>query len=269
METMAKWKGNHEICSFQANFKSQLRQDMETTWFPPANNVVSTWKQHCFHSWKWCCFHLVVSHHGNDVETKKVIISRLISSQNPGKWWKSHGFHMEVTSFPPVKMTWKQHCFHLVVSHHGKDIISAHGSNVKTTKVINSKPILSYIPSIPWKPPGFHVNTTWFPCGYHVVSMWKPQFPCGHHMVTMWTSHGFQVDTMWLSHGHHMVSGWKPCGFHLDTMWFLHGVHGFCMDTWFPPGHHFVSRKPHGNQLCMKPIGFLAYILLWLFCQRS
>ena len=34
MEMTWKQKGNCQIYSFQADFKSQLRQDMETMWFP-------------------------------------------------------------------------------------------------------------------------------------------------------------------------------------------------------------------------------------------
>ena len=51
METMEMtWRqqGNHKICSFQANFKPQSRQAMETTWFPHETDIIST--------------------HGNDVE---------------------------------------------------------------------------------------------------------------------------------------------------------------------------------------------------------
>ena len=45
METMEMtWKqqGNNKMCSFQANCKPQLRQDMETMWFPPGNDIIST-----------------------------------------------------------------------------------------------------------------------------------------------------------------------------------------------------------------------------------
>ena len=45
METMEMtWKlqENYNICSFKANFKLQLRQDMETMWFPPGNDIIST-----------------------------------------------------------------------------------------------------------------------------------------------------------------------------------------------------------------------------------
>ena len=45
METMEMtWKqqGNNKMCSFQANCKLQLRQDMETMWFPPGNDIIST-----------------------------------------------------------------------------------------------------------------------------------------------------------------------------------------------------------------------------------
>ena len=42
MEITQRQQENHEICSFQANFKPQLRQHMETMWFPPGNDIVPT-----------------------------------------------------------------------------------------------------------------------------------------------------------------------------------------------------------------------------------
>ena len=45
METMEMtWKqqGKNKMCSFQANCKPQLRQDMETMQFPPGNDIIST-----------------------------------------------------------------------------------------------------------------------------------------------------------------------------------------------------------------------------------
>ena len=43
MKMTWKQQGNYKIYSFQANFKPQLSQDMETMWFPPGTNtVVST-----------------------------------------------------------------------------------------------------------------------------------------------------------------------------------------------------------------------------------
>ena len=41
MEMTQRQQGNHEICSFQANFKMQLRQHMEMTLFPP---IEMMWK---------------------------------------------------------------------------------------------------------------------------------------------------------------------------------------------------------------------------------
>ena len=110
------------------------------------------------------------------------------------------GFPMKLTSFPPMEMTWKLHCFYLVVSHHGKDIISNNRNNKANFK-LHFKQVM---------------ETVWFPCGHHLVSMWRPLslhmdtmvsmwFLCGHNMVIMWTP---------------CVSRWIPCGFHVNTTWF-------------------------------------------------
>ena len=120
---------------------------------------------------------------------------------------------MKLTSFPPMEITWKIHCFHLVVSYHGKDIISTNRNNKANFK-LHFKQVM---------------ETVWFPCGHHLVSMWTPLglhvdimvsmwFPCGHHVVSMWTQHGYNVDTMWFPGGYHVVSMWTPHGFHV-SMW--------------------------------------------------
>ena len=107
-----------------------------------------------------------------------------------------------------MEMTWKLHCFHLVVSHHGKDIISTNRNNKANFK-LHFKQVM---------------ETVWFPCGDYLVSMWRPLglhvdtmvsmwFLCEHNMVIMWTPCGFEVDTMWFPCGHHMVSKFL-CGHH-------------------------------------------------------
>ena len=141
--------------------------NMETTWYPFELHMVSTFET----MWCWPGNHMMSMWkpwqlHGNNRETTKFVVSRLISSHNPGKPWKSLGFHMKLTSFPSMEMMCKWHCIHPVVSHHGKDIIYTHRNNMTNFKP-HSKQVME--------------------------TMW---FPCGHNMVIMWTPHGFHVDTI-------------------------------------------------------------------------
>ena len=114
-----------------------LTENELTPLFPHGNDVDIMWKQHEY-----------------DVYTIKVIISRLISSCNPGKplfetMWKQHCIQpWKQCCTHPVDMTWKQHGYD--ESHHarlisscnsgkppcklcGNDIISTPGNNVDTT----------------------------------------------------------------------------------------------------------------------------------------
>ena len=147
------------------------------------NHMLSIWKP-----WKW---------HRDNRETMEFVVSRLVWSCTWGNTWKPCGFHLEITLFLPIEMMWKWHCFHLVVSHHGKDIISTHRNNMTNSKQVT--------------------ETMWFPCEHHLVSTWTP---CGLHMDTMC----FHVDTTWLQCGHHIISRWTPHGLHVDTHHF-HSLH--------------------------------------------
>ena len=122
-------------------------------------------------TWKKCCFHLVVSQHGND------IVSTCGNDMETTK--------VKTTSFPPMEIMWKWHCLYLVVSH------GNHQSHYfQATFKLHSKQAMETI----WKPHAIHVDTIWF--------------PDGHHMVSTWTPHGFHVDTMCCS-GNHMETSTK------------------------------------------------------------
>ena len=134
------WKscGNHQSCHFQANFKQQSRQAMETMWFPH----VPTWFPHVKTKWLPCLNHQSCYFQADykpqsrqamettwfHMETTKVIVSRLISSHSLGKPWKPCGFHME---------TMKVIGSRLNLSHYpGKSLMKTmsfpHGNQVET-----------------------------------------------------------------------------------------------------------------------------------------
>ena len=149
---------------------------VEIMWCQHGNYMVSIWEQHCVHIWN----HVVLTWKPHDVHVEtmemtwkqqknpKFVVSRLISSSNPGKPWKPFGFHV-----------WKW-C--------GNNIVCilwcpTHRKNMTNFK-LHSKQVM---------------ETMCFPCGHHLGCMWN-------HVVSMLTQHGYNVDTTRFPGGHHMVS---------------------------------------------------------------
>ena len=110
-----KQQGNHNICSFQANFKPQSRQVMETTW-PPHETTI-------------------ISNHGNDVEMT------LFSSNHLSSNFKLHSKQLMETMWFPcghnLVSMWFSHGNHMVAmwfayGHHVVSTWTQHGYNVDT-----------------------------------------------------------------------------------------------------------------------------------------